>query len=118
MFFLDEANVASGILYPNSIIVNVIVKTPGTPVINQNFDDRWHTNKGTLTSVDGLLAVRLAGVGADEVTLRYRPLMFYIGLLSSVLSFAIFAVFCLTYVRRRGVPFSISVSAPSRSRDG
>ncbi|MFQ5799574.1 MAG: hypothetical protein ACE5H0_12905, partial [Bacteroidota bacterium] len=74
VFFLElEDAMAKSTFRPNSITVQVDIKTPGTLVINQNYHGDWHTNRGELFNRDGLIALRLQETGSYTVRMRYVP---------------------------------------------
>ena len=70
------------------MIVQVKLQMPDVLVINQNYHQDWHTNRGSIFNKDGLIAVQLDETGSYEIRLRYIPRSFYAGLTISVLSLA------------------------------
>ena len=87
-FFLESKNKAEVMFHPNSMIVQVKLQMPDVLVINQNYHQDWHTNRGSIFNKDGLIAVQLDETGSYEIRLRYIPRSFYAGLTISVLSLA------------------------------
>lgn len=100
-FFLKESNKISVSLKPNSIFVNVNLRTPDIAIINQNYHDSWHTNHGELFNMNGLLALQLNETGSYQITLHYIPLSFYLGLSISILSLAFLGFLVWSYKTHR-----------------
>jgi len=116
-------------LTPNRIRVEVAVEMPDTLVVNQNYDPRWRTDAGAITSLRmdtpahllvGLdekwvssvkydrthrefrrLAVRLDEPGRYTVTLRYRPLDAYLGATVSAVTWAACLIVLVVGTSRR-----------------
>lgn len=86
---------------PNSINVQVHVKSPGILVINQNYHRDWHTDQGQIFNKAGLIALRLQKTGNYTIHLRYIPRSFYTGLIISILSLAVIGFICWTYATGR-----------------
>jgi len=109
-YFLDPQNSASVDFHPNSMGIQVDIRTPDTLVINQNYHSGWHTNRGKLTNRDGLLALELDESGSYNIRLYYIPLSFYSGLAVSVLSIFLIAFVCWSYNSGRLVVWSNNAS--------
>ncbi|MFA5062551.1 MAG: hypothetical protein WC578_00565 [Candidatus Omnitrophota bacterium] len=93
-FFLDKTNEASQIYFsPNIMEFSVELKNPDTLVINQNYNSNWRTDTGILQEYGGLLAVKFSEAGKYRIRLRYIPKDFYLGLLISLFTVAVFIVF-------------------------
>jgi hypothetical protein len=106
VFSLEPENTAKGAFRPNSITVQVNVQTPGILVINQNYHQDWHTNRGELFNKDGLIALRLQDIGSYTVHLKYISRSFYAGLAISILSLAALTFICWAYMTGRLLSWS------------
>jgi hypothetical protein len=103
-FFDDPAGgslTAQPTFRPNSIAVSVDVRAAAFLVINQNFHGDWHTDRGRVLNLDGLLAVRLPETGQYVVHLRYHPRSFYAGLAVTISSLLGFLWACWAYATGR-----------------
>lgn len=96
-----EANVVRSTFRPNSITVQVDIQKPSTLIINQNYHRGWHTNRGKLFSINGLIALQLQRTGSYTIHLRYIPLSFYTGLIVSLFSLVILVFVCWAYMTGR-----------------
>ncbi len=85
---------------PNSIAVDVVVRSPAILIINQNYHTAWSTDQGELLSGDGMLAVRLEETGSYTVNLSYLPDSFVVGLIVTILSIVGWTVGCWRIGRR------------------
>jgi hypothetical protein len=72
---------------PNAITLHVSASSPGTVLVNQNYDSGWRSSEGQTRSADGLLAVDV-GPGEHTVDLVYRDWLVIIGLLMTVLAWS------------------------------
>ncbi len=89
-YFEQKSNKITDVnLKPNRISVNVVVNSPDALIINQNYDGNFRATAGKLFQKDGLLAVKLDAPGVYAVSLEYRPIWFYLGLVVSILSLLI-----------------------------
>ncbi len=99
-FFINEQssqhkeNTAKSLLRPNSIKVQIAIKTPSVIVINQNYHSDWRTDRGRLFNANGLIGLQFPQAGSYTVCLRYIPLGFYMGLAISVLSLVLLIFAC------------------------
>jgi hypothetical protein len=100
-YCLAPGNAARAKLHPNSILVEVVLRSPDTLVINQNYHPDWSSNRGELFERKGLLALRLPEAGRYAIRLRYHPRSFYAGLAISSLSLAALLWFCWAYRTKR-----------------
>lgn len=85
---------------PNSIVLSVKVKAPGTLIINQNFHRDWHTDRGQLLDRAGLLAIRLEETGNYTIHLRYYPRAFFAGMAVTISS--LLALICVCWAYKTG----------------
>jgi len=112
--FTDTGNTARTVFRPNSIMVQVNQSKPDTLVINQNFDKDWHSDHGKIFNKDGLIALRLDKAGAYQITLRYFPRSFFLGLTISILSLMILVFICWSYRTERLLKWSRGAPLPIR----
>jgi len=71
---------------PHRIEIEVDLKRPTALVVNQNGHRGWHASTGTVTEIDGLLAVRIDEPGRRDVVLSFRDPLVGIGIAISILS--------------------------------
>ena len=95
---------------PNSIILQLDIRTPGTVVINQNYHRDWHTDKGELFDNDGLIGLRSQEAGSYSIRMKYIPRSFYAGLTISILSLSALVFVCWAYMTERLLRWSQSTS--------
>ncbi|MFC1716959.1 hypothetical protein ACFL6S_25045 [Candidatus Poribacteria bacterium] len=95
---------------PNSISVQLDIKTPGTVVVNQNYHRDWHTDKGELFNKDGLLGLRFQEAGSYTIRMKYIPRSFYGGLMVSIFSLFALAFVCWAYKTGRLLRWSQSAT--------
>ena len=100
-------NKAAPVFRPNSIIVQVNLKTPDMLIINQNYHRDWYTDRGRIFDKDGLIALHLDETGTYKVTLRYISRSFFIGLMVSILSLITLIFVCWSYKSGRLMRWSI-----------
>jgi hypothetical protein len=79
-----------------------------------NYSRHWTSSSGRLSEVEGLLALQPDPAGADaggrvEVTLRYAPSRFFIGLACSGVFLSVWLVGYSVWVRRFNAPRGIAV---------
>lgn len=86
---------------PNSIRIEVTLERGGPVLINQNYDKHWHASQGEVFDYRGLLALRLPP-GRYDVTLRYRPRPWLIGVALSLSSLLALISILVLLVRRSG----------------
>jgi hypothetical protein len=84
---------------PSKFVFHVALKTGNSLVINQNFWPGWHTSQGTLKDYQGLLAVDLRP-GVYDVTVRYLPVRFLIGIGIFILMIAVSTIVIATKKQR------------------
>jgi hypothetical protein len=96
-YFIDTNNQAQVGFRPNSIIIQANIHKPDTLIINQNYHRDWHADHGKLFDQNGLIALKLGEPGSYRITMRYISRSFYVGLLISILSFAIFIFIYWSY---------------------
>ncbi|HQI71866.1 MAG TPA: hypothetical protein PLM65_01835 [Smithella sp.] len=106
-YFTDMQNKAAPVFRPNSIIVQVNLKTPDMLIINQNYHRDWYTDRGRIFDKDGLIALHLDETGTYKVTLRYISRSFFIGLMVSILSLITLIFVCWSYKSGRLMRWSI-----------
>ncbi len=70
---------------PNALELEATLTSPGTVLVNQNWDTGWSTSAGTLRAHDGILAVDLPA-GTTRFRLTYWPRGSTIGLLLMLLA--------------------------------
>ncbi len=63
---------------PNKLVFHVKIEHDNLMIINQNFDQGWHSSVGNLTSHEGLLSVELTS-GDYEFEVYYLPKSFQLG---------------------------------------
>lgn len=96
VFLLDKAHsVNLDYFSPNVIKVTVDLKRPDRLVINQNYHESWQVNRGVLTEYKGLLAVELKDAGRYKIELKYIPKDFYIGLIISLFTAIMIAIYLI-----------------------
>lgn len=86
-------------LAPNTIKVNVKIFEADKLIINQNYHSGWKANKGEIKSYEGLISIDLQQRGEYDVTLKFSPDYFWIGLFISGISF----IGSLTHCLRKAV---------------
>jgi len=86
IYFLNNKNKANIIFKPNKMTMQVVVREPSVLIVNQNYSKYWKTDKGSVFSFNGLIALKLYDTGDYTVNLFYRPTSFYIGLAISIAS--------------------------------
>ena len=70
---------------PNRLELKASLRRPSTVIINQNYDEGWHSSVGDVHSLKGLLAVDLPA-GEHSLTLRMWPRMCTVGLCAMALA--------------------------------
>lgn len=76
---------------PNQLSFRVCLPRDDRLIINQNYGPGWQSSAGTIEDDKGLLAVDLKR-GAYEVTIRYLPHFFAVGLLISIVTVGVMAI--------------------------
>lgn len=113
-YFTDSMNSAEAFFRPNSITVKVNVRKPDTLVINQNYHKDWHMDHGVIFNKNGLIAVQLIEPGSYNITMRYVPRSFFMGLIVSILSLIMLVFICWSYKTGRLTKWSQNKSFPLR----
>jgi hypothetical protein len=70
----------------NTFVAEVVVRRPGTLLLNSAFDPGWQTNEGKVVEHSDLLAVTLDAKGPKQVRLRYWPQRLTAGIVLSIVS--------------------------------
>jgi hypothetical protein len=99
-YFLDgtQDNKVSDIkLEPDSLKIKIDQSLPDTLIINQNYGKNWHTDRGRLININGLMGIMLDNPFKGVVSLRYVPSSLFPGLAISIISF----LFCLFILFRK-----------------
>ncbi len=105
--FSDPANTVSAVFRPNSIVAQVNLQKPDMLIINQNYHKDWHADRGTISEKDGLIALPLNDTGRYQITLRYFPRSFFIGISISILTLITLIFVCWSYKTGRLTKWSI-----------
>ncbi len=67
---------------PNKMTVLVNNKIDDILIINQNYEKSWKSNMAIVENKDNLISVKVKA-NTKQITLRYKPVLFYIGLIIS-----------------------------------
>jgi hypothetical protein len=76
---------------PSAIAFTAVLHAPATVLVNQNYESSWRTNVGTLHEHDGIIAVDLPA-GEHQVTVQHLPKGLGIGIVLTLLGFALTAL--------------------------
>lgn len=98
-------NIESHRFTPNRRQITVSLQRGGVLLVNSNWNEHWRVDRGRVVSVDGRLAVDLSALppGRYDLTLRYAPASFAVGLAMSCLGIPLCAVLFF-WARRRRTP--------------
>jgi len=55
-------------------------------VINQNYDKYWKTDRGEIINNNGLLAVKFDDAVNSKICLQFRPNIFFMGAIISIIT--------------------------------
>jgi hypothetical protein len=102
LFFVSGGENSAEIkkLFPNKMIIAVHIKNPGTLAVNLNFDKNWSTSQGKIANYKNLLSIESLSPGDYELSLTYRPVLFYLGCAISFVSI-IFSWYFIFRKRKR-----------------
>ncbi|MBL7197050.1 MAG: hypothetical protein ISS47_03010 [Candidatus Omnitrophica bacterium] len=104
VYFLGKNDNQANIAYfsPNKIKLSITVNVPDRLIINQNYNRYWKTDKGIIGNHKGLLSIDFRKKGTCVAILTYVPTIFYVGLITSIIS--LIAVLCIWH--KKGALFS------------
>ena len=82
--------------YPSRLTITVDALQKDNLVINQNFYPGWKSGEGSIINRNGLLAMLVSRPGRRTLSLAYRPVSFYLGLLISILTLIFLMIWFLS----------------------
>jgi hypothetical protein len=87
---------------PNRIVVETHFTRPGRVVVNQNWNPHWHVEGGRVENDHGLLAAAVES-GQRQVTFRYLPRPFLVGLATTIAALGLAAWLWWRWAPKRAI---------------
>ena len=101
VYYRKAHNYVNSVEYgTNRITINVVQSDNDILIINQNYDDDWHSSFGKIYNADGLLAVKIDKKYKGSLVLSYRPFAFCLGSVLSGIGVMIILFMRKTYKKR------------------